>query len=118
MPIPLVSVVDELNVKSSAYLDIMLPGQSPRRVELGKGSITIGRDDDCSVHLPSTSVSRKHACLTAKGEDFLIEDLNSTNGILVNGVRISRCVLRNHDLIRIGEARIQFIKRQFGNIND
>ena len=113
MPIPLVSMIEELDVRSSSYLEIILPGQPPRRIELGRGEITIGRDQDCSIHLPLTNVSRKHACLYPKAEEFIIEDLNSTNGSFVNGVRVSRCVLRNNDQIRIGEARIQFIQQKF-----
>lgn len=113
MSIPLVSMIEEIDLKSSSYLDILLPGQPQRRIELGRGEITIGRDEDCSIQLPITNVSRKHACLFPKGEEFIVEDLNSTNGTFVNGVKISRCVLRNNDLIRIGEARIQFIHLKF-----
>jgi pSer/pThr/pTyr-binding forkhead associated (FHA) protein len=90
-----------------------VPGLEPKRVELGRGEITIGRDKECNIHLPLPNASRKHARLFAKGEEFLIEDLNSTNGTVVNGVRISRCVLRNNDQIRIGEARMQFIHQKF-----
>ncbi|OGV60189.1 MAG: hypothetical protein A2283_19705 [Lentisphaerae bacterium RIFOXYA12_FULL_48_11] len=113
MSIPLVSMIEEIDLKSSAYLDILLTGQPQRRIELGRGEITIGRDEDCSIQLPITNVSRKHACLFPKGEDFIVEDLSSTNGTFVNGVKISRCVLRNNDMIRIGEARIQFIQQKF-----
>ncbi|MDD4870464.1 MAG: FHA domain-containing protein [Kiritimatiellae bacterium] len=113
IPLPLVPIIEEIDIKSLSHLDILLPDQSPKRIELGRNELIIGRDNDCSIHLPLANASRKHARLFVKGEEFLIEDLNSTNGTYVNGVRISRCTLRNHDQIRIGEARIQFVQQKF-----
>jgi pSer/pThr/pTyr-binding forkhead associated (FHA) protein len=113
LPIPLVSIIEDIDIKSSSHLEILLPGLEPKRIELGRGEITIGRDKDCNISLPLANASRKHARLFAKGEEFMIEDLDSTNGTVVNGVRISRCVLRNNDHIRIGEARIQFVQQKF-----
>jgi len=112
-PIPMVAIVEDLDVRSSSHLDIFLPGHSPRRIELGRGEITVGRDENCSIHLPLANVSREHARLFVKGEEFMIEDLESTNGTMVNGVKIRRCILRNNDNIRIGEARIQFVQQKF-----
>lgn len=113
MQLPIIPLIEEFDLKSMSHLEISLPGQTMRRIELGRNEITIGRDEDCTIHLPVANVSRKHACLFARGEDFLVEDLNSTNGTLVNGVKVSRCVLRNSDQIRIGEARIQFVQQKF-----
>jgi len=61
MSIPLVSMIEEIDLKSSAYLDILLTGQPQRRIELGRGEITIGRDEDCSIQLPITNVGNMHA---------------------------------------------------------
>lgn len=44
--------------------------------------------------------------------DDIIEDLNSTNGTYVNGVRVNRCILRHNDLIRIGDATILFSQQK------
>lgn len=71
--------------------------------------VTIGRE--CSVSdiaLRDPNVSRRHAQLTFTGSDWSIEDLNSTNGTLVNNRRITRCPLRNGDLLTFGLSTFEF----------
>ena len=111
--IPLVSELDDIALKSYSHIEVECPGLQTSNIELGRTEITIGRDKECSLCLPLTNVSRKHARIVSKDEDFLVEDLNSTNGTFVNGVKVSRCVLRNNDQIRIGEARIRFTQQKF-----
>ncbi len=75
-----------------------------------KGQVTsIGRSPDCDVRIDHTSVSRKHAVIwqepgTPQGGhcETYIDDLNSRNGTLVNGLSISRHRLRPEDEITIG----------------
>ena len=65
--------------------------------------VTIGRERSVSdIALRDPNVSRRHAQLTFTGSDWSIEDLNSTNGTLVNNRRITRCPLRNGDLLTFG----------------
>jgi len=51
-------------------------------------AITIGRGEDCSLILPNVSVSREHAKIHIIGEESIIENLGSQNGILLNGERL------------------------------
>ncbi|MDP8986616.1 MAG: FHA domain-containing protein [Pseudomonadota bacterium] len=67
----------------------------------------IGRAPGCELHIASTSVSRHHAQLHVNSRDVIIEDLKSTNGVLVNGRRISRQLLNDGDLLTIGEAQFR-----------
>jgi chromosome segregation ATPase len=67
----------------------------------------IGRAPDCELQIESTSVSRHHALVLVSGREVIIEDLNSTNGVLVNGRRISRQLLNDGDLLTIGEAQFR-----------
>ena len=60
------------------------------------------------VVLRDPNVSRRHAQLTYTGSDWSIEDLNSTNGTLVNNRRISRCPLRDGDLLTFGLSTFEF----------
>ena len=60
------------------------------------------------VALRDPNVSRRHAQLTSTGNDWSIEDLNSTNGTLVNNRRITRCPLRNGDLLTFGLSTFEF----------
>lgn len=57
---------------------------------LGDGSYTLGRADDCAITLQGVpGVSRKHARLTVRGNSCSLEDLRSTNGVFVNGAKVS-----------------------------
>ena len=112
MQIPLDAIFDDLTPGKSSFIEISSPNESPRRITLSGKSITIGRDSSCDLPLALTNVSRTHATLTCNGEEYVIEDNDSTNGTFVNNIRISRCILRNHDQIRIGEARILFVDQK------
>jgi chromosome segregation ATPase len=67
----------------------------------------IGRAPGCEMQIESTSVSRHHALVHMSAREVIIEDLNSTNGVLVNGRRISRQLLNDGDLLTIGEAQFR-----------
>lgn len=70
----------------------------------------IGRDKVCHIQITDdTSVSRKHATVSRKGVSFVIEDNNSSNGVLLNGVRIKGAVeLRVGDKVEIGKTVFVF----------
>jgi hypothetical protein len=67
----------------------------------------IGRATGCELHIDSTSVSRHHALLLKGTRDLIIEDLNSTNGVVVNGRKVSRQLLNNGDLVTIGDVQFR-----------
>ncbi len=52
---------------------------------LAPGENVIGRDPDAAVFVDDTTVSRRHACLTVRGSEAVLEDLGSKNGTTVNG---------------------------------
>ncbi|HTN52482.1 MAG TPA: diguanylate cyclase [Anaeromyxobacter sp.] len=64
--------------------------------------VTLGRDPGCAVPLPSDDVSRRHARIVAEGEGHRVQDLGSTNGTFVNGVRVEGARLAPGDRVRIG----------------
>jgi chromosome segregation ATPase len=68
----------------------------------------IGRAPGCELQIDSSSVSRHHALVIMGPRDVIIEDLQSTNGVLVNGRKISRQLLNDGDLVTIGEAQFRF----------
>jgi len=67
----------------------------------------IGRAAGCELHIDSTSVSRHHALLLKGTRDLIIEDLNSTNGVVVNGRKVTRQLLNNGDLVTIGDVQFR-----------
>jgi hypothetical protein len=112
MQIPVEAVFEWLSGISAAILAVTCPNQEPMRIPLSTKEVILGRDKQCRVCIPLVNVSRQHARITLMGEEYRLEDLDSTNGTFVNGVRISRCILRNNDQIRIGDAKIIFIQQR------
>jgi chromosome segregation ATPase len=70
----------------------------------------VGRAPDSDLRIDSTSVSRYHAIIMS-GRHTIIEDLNSTNGVLINGRKANRQKLKDGDLVAIGDAHFRFTDR-------
>jgi pSer/pThr/pTyr-binding forkhead associated (FHA) protein len=77
--------------------------------ELTEEKITIGRVPGNQIRLDHSAVSSHHAELTKKGDDYLLRDLNSTNGTRVNGQRVVETRLFNGDTIAIAHVQLQYI---------
>jgi chromosome segregation ATPase len=71
----------------------------------------IGRAPGCELHVDSSSVSRHHALILIAGRETIIEDLNSTNGVIVNGRHVTRQVLIDGDLLTIGEMQFRYVEK-------
>jgi|GEM_PF-1059552 len=111
MEIPSETVFDGVASKYEYFIQVDRPGRSPVRLRLDRDPMVVGRESSCDVCLRLANVSREHARIVFLDEEYVLEDMESTNGTFVNNVRINRCVLRDHDQVRIGEARILFLKR-------
>ncbi|MCU0306306.1 MAG: DUF3662 and FHA domain-containing protein [Thermoleophilia bacterium] len=78
-----------------------------RPLRLTKRVTTMGRSRDCDVVVPDPNVSRVHAEVRHEGLDYVLVDLESTNGVEVNGRRVSRHTLRGGDVITMGTSEIR-----------
>jgi hypothetical protein len=76
--------------------------------ELDGGRATIGRSKDCDIQLADANVSRKHAEVRQEGAAYWAVDLDSTNGMEVNGRRQKRAKLRQGDRITLGSTELVF----------
>jgi multidrug efflux pump subunit AcrA (membrane-fusion protein) len=72
---------------------------------------SIGRTPDNDIQVDTTWVSRNHAAVLAGTQHCIIEDLNSTNGVLVNGMRVTRQVLHDGDAVTIGKTHFRYQQR-------
>jgi len=80
-----------------------------RRIALDDDApATIGRNGDCTVALTDPRASRLHAEVRSTGDGFVVADLGSTNGTLVNGVAVREAVLHDGDQISIGATVLRF----------
>jgi tetratricopeptide (TPR) repeat protein len=88
---------------------IIIQGEEEgREVELRRDELTLGRGPDNELVLPDIACSRRHAMIERQGEDWVVVDLNSGNGTLVNGERVQRAVLRDGDEIEVGSTVLEF----------
>ncbi len=93
-----------------------MPASSPRLIlttgvnsgtiyPLDTAELSLGRDPSCDIHIDSPGVSRRHARLLLQGQETILEDLGSSNGTFVNGVRLRpSSSLAPGDEIRLGQA--------------
>ena len=79
-----------------------------RDVVLRGDRMVIGRLASCDVCLPDANTSRQHAAFIREGRGWVIEDLGSTNGTLVNGDRVESLRLRGGDVIVVGVTELVF----------
>jgi hypothetical protein len=83
--------------------------QVEQALDLENPITQIGRSRECAVYLPSNTVSRHHAQIRREEERYLVKDLGSTNGTLLNGETVvGEEALKDLDEIGIGIYRLIF----------
>ena len=78
-------------------------------IAVGEGSLRLGRGQASDVVLEDRSVSRRHAVVTRKGDEVVLWDDRSLNGVHVNGERVTQAVLQHGDAIAFGEVQMRFL---------
>ena len=76
--------------------------------QLGPGETTIGRDETCDIALDDEACSRQHARVRLVDGAFYLTDLDTTNGTLINGRRVTRQKLTSGDEVTIGDTMLAF----------
>lgn len=74
-----------------------------------RAQTTLGRRPHNDIVIDDRLVSGQHAVLTLSGHDVVVEDMNSTNGTYVNGVRVQRHQLAPDDLLEVGKCRLRYL---------
>lgn len=95
-------------VRAPATLVLISGGQPVRVYPLGAAELSIGRADQSDIALSDPGVSRNHARVLREGDDFIVEDLRSTNGTEVNGQPVRRRRLADGDVIKLASSTLQF----------
>ena len=86
---------------------------TPQLVSLGEGPnlnvdkpiLLVGRHQECDVQIPSRKISRKHCCIAQVGDYLVVKDLQSTNGVQINGFRVAEGKLKHGDELLIGNMK-------------
>lgn len=81
-------------------------------IELVDTEQTIGRDAENSARIDSKKISRHHARIYPKNQEWVIEDLKSTNGVFVNDERVKEAVLRHGNIVKFGPLSFRYVLEQ------
>jgi hypothetical protein len=92
-----------------AKLILTLDGAFLGEHDLDKDLITIGRRPNNDIHIDNLAVSGSHAVVRTIGSDSFLEDLDSTNGTIVNGKPIKKHILQHGDVIELGKYQLKYV---------
>jgi len=79
-----------------------------QRLRVDKRRVVLGRSRECDIQIEDANVSRRHAELRQEGTAFWIVDLDSTNGLEVNGRKVKRAKLDPGDTFTVGSTEVTF----------
>jgi pSer/pThr/pTyr-binding forkhead associated (FHA) protein/tetratricopeptide (TPR) repeat protein len=116
--IPLHSLVDEASAGDAGSLPprLVIVGRfmAGREFILDRPSLVIGRTPENDIVIEHKSISRHHARIVREGNQYYAVDLESANGVRVNGVDHDRVVLSPGDQIELGQVQLRFVTEDGG----
>lgn len=112
----LVPGIEQL-AQGTALLVMVRGPNAGARFLLDRPCTTAGRDVDSDVFLDDITVSRHHAEFRHEGEDFVVVDQGSLNGIYVNRQPVTSSVLAHGDEVHIGKFRLLFVAGPQGRVD-
>lgn len=98
----------------SAKLILSMDGAVLKEYEISKERTLIGRKPHNDIVIENLAVSSEHAAVITILNDSFLEDLDSTNGLSVNGVVTKKHFLQNNDVIEIGKYKLKYLNDQPG----
>ncbi len=96
----------------AAKLILSMNGGVLQEYVLDKERMTIGRKPHNEIVIDNLAVSGEHAAVVTILNDSFLEDLDSTNGTLVNGAAIKKHFLQGNDVIEIGKYKLKYVNDQ------
>jgi pSer/pThr/pTyr-binding forkhead associated (FHA) protein len=90
-----------------AKLVVFSEGLTGRACELTADRITVGRAEDNTFAIPEASVSSHHCELLKRGGDYIVKDLNSTNGTYINDEQVKEANLKPGQVLRLGTVELR-----------
>ncbi len=86
-------------------------GRAGESFPLEGDRLTVGRRPDSDIFLDDVTVSRDHAVLVRRGDDYFLDDCGSLNGTYVNRRRIESHKLADGDELQVGKYKLAFLSR-------
>jgi predicted component of type VI protein secretion system len=106
---PSVDALDELAGSAMAKLIYSLEGAYLGEFPIDRDRLTIGRRPSNDIHIDNLAISGSHAAVTRTKDGYSLEDLESTNGTVVNGKPVKKHVLQQGDVIELGRYRLKYV---------
>jgi hypothetical protein len=101
--------LDELRTRGPALVIRSGGGRAGESFPLEEDRLTVGRNPDSDIFLDDVTVSRDHAIIVRRGEDYHLDDCGSLNGTYVNRQRVESQLLRHGDELQIGKYKLAFL---------
>ena len=95
-----------------AKLILSMDGLVLKEIPLTKERMNIGRRASNDIQIDNLAISGEHAAVVTILNDSFLEDLNSTNGTLVNGQPVKKHFLKNGDVIELGKYKLKYVAEQ------
>jgi pSer/pThr/pTyr-binding forkhead associated (FHA) protein len=97
-----------LRVKKPFALEQVAGPGAPREHLLESDEIIVGRSLQANISIDGNGISRTHAAIRKSGPEYTFTDLNSANGVYLNGIKTHSAVLREGDMLQLGDAVFVF----------
>ena len=92
-----------------AKLILSMDGLVLKEIPLVKERMTVGRKAHNDIQIDNMAISGEHAAVVTILSDSFLEDLNSTNGTLVNGQPVKKHFLKDGDVIELGKYKMKYL---------
>lgn len=103
--LPKFELRDQIKPGNGTLIGRLIAIDNQDDIELRDGFILVGRHPSCEVTLDSARISRIHCCIYTSNDRVFVRDLNSTNGIRVNGKLLLNSELCHNDTLSIASMR-------------
>jgi pSer/pThr/pTyr-binding forkhead associated (FHA) protein len=85
--------------------------QEYRAIDLPGRTMIVGRHSDADLRINHRGISKRHAQLTFFGDCLVVEDLQSTNGTYVNGIRVATCSAYEGDIVQFAHSLFRVCRK-------
>ncbi len=103
--------LDEVVARGAALVIRAGGGRAGESFPLTGDRLSVGRRPDADIFLDDVTVSRDHAILVRRGEDYYLDDCGSLNGTYVNRHRIESHRLTDGDELQVGKYKLAYLHR-------